>query len=252
MNPMTNHNPLVRLRGVHKTFGEGRAAVHALRGVDLDVNAGELVMLMGPSGCGKTTLISIISGVLSPSNGEVEAFGFRWTNLNEDRKALRRAQYIGYVFQQFHLVPQLSALENVAVPLLIRRVKRDEALKRSARALGDVGLGDRLDDPPRQLSGGMQQRVSVARALVGRPRLLVCDEPTANLDADNGQAVMELLRRASKDTDHAGHACAVIVVTHDARTEEFADRIEFMEDGRFVADAVGVHHATAKPANESG
>jgi putative ABC transport system ATP-binding protein len=232
MSDTSNGNPLVALRDVHKTFGEGSAAVHALRGVDLDVHAGELLMLMGPSGCGKTTLISIISGVLSPTKGQVHAFGFSWHELGEDAKARRRAEYIGYVFQQFHLVPQLPSVENVAVPLLIRGMKRDEALQRAAEALGAVGLGDRLGDPPRQLSGGMQQRVSVARALVGRPRLLVCDEPTANLDADNGHAVMELLAEASQRTGEHGEPCAVIVVTHDARTESFADRIVFMEDGQ--------------------
>ncbi len=243
MNDTTGHDALVRLRGVHKTFGEGRAEVRALRGVDLDVNPGEMLMLMGPSGCGKTTLISIISGVLSQSQGNVEAFGYQWEKLSEDAKAIARAQNIGYVFQQFHLVPQLPAIENVAVPLLIRGVPREQALRRAAASLTDVGLGDRLDDPPRQLSGGMQQRVSVARALVGQPRLLVCDEPTANLDADNGHAVMELLRKASRRTDDQGRACAVIVVTHDARVESFADRIEYMEDGRFVDAPVGAHQA---------
>ncbi|MFN0012587.1 MAG: ABC transporter ATP-binding protein [Phycisphaerales bacterium] len=222
----------VRLRGVCKTFGKGAVAVPALRGIDLDIEPGKLVMLVGPSGCGKTTLVSIISGVLDADQGEARVFGVDWRSLSNDQKARRRGETVGFVFQQFNLLAPMSAVENVAVPLVLRGVAYAEALDRSADALKRVGLGERINARPAQLSGGMQQRVAIARALVGQPRLLVCDEPTANLDAYTGQASMELIAAAAKGTDRLGRACCVIVVTHDNRVFQFADRIEQMEDGR--------------------
>lgn len=221
----------IRCRGVTKTFGKGQVAVPALRGVDLEISAGQLVMLVGPSGCGKTTLVSVISGVLDADGGTCELFGVDWAGLGVDEKASRRGALVGFVFQQFNLLAPLTAVENVAVPLVIRGVGRREALERSARMLERVGLGDRTKARPSQLSGGMQQRVAIARALVGRPRLLVCDEPTANLDAYTGQASMDLIREASRDVDEAGRPRCVLVVTHDNRTFHYADRIEQMEDG---------------------
>ncbi len=222
----------VRLRGVCKTFGKGAVAVPALRGIDLDIEPGKLVMLVGPSGCGKTTLVSIISGVLDADQGEARVFGVDWRTLSNDQKARRRGELVGFVFQQFNLLAPMSAVENVAVPLVLRGVPYSEALDRSAQALKRVGLGERTTARPAQLSGGMQQRVAIARALVGRPRLLVCDEPTANLDAYTGQASMELIAAAAKATDERGQPCCVIVVTHDNRVFQFADRIEQMDDGR--------------------
>lgn len=234
MNPSDPHQPIARVRAVTKTFGEGRTAVHALRGIDLDLHPGELVLLMGPSGCGKTTLVSILSGLLNPTAGQVEVFGVRWSDLSQDRCAARRSALIGYVFQQFRLLPQLTALENVSVPLLLQHRPHREAARRSASALGHVGLADRTHQLPRELSAGMQQRVSIARALVHQPRLLVCDEPTANLDAANGRIVMELLHQASRRLDEGGRPCCVLVVTHDTRIHAYADRIERMEDGRLL------------------
>jgi putative ABC transport system ATP-binding protein len=188
-------------------------------------------MLVGPSGCGKTTLVSIISGVLDADEGDVELYGVEWKSLGQDRRSARRGELVGFVFQQFNLIPALTIRENAAVPLLIRGVPRREALERAGAALRDVGLGSRLHDRPAQLSGGMQQRVAVARALVGDPALLVCDEPTANLDARTGQSVMDLIHKASRGTDAAGRKRTVVVVTHDARIFHYADRIEEMEDG---------------------
>ncbi|MCX5661919.1 MAG: ABC transporter ATP-binding protein [Planctomycetota bacterium] len=224
--------PAVRLVGVTKAFGSGRSAVHALRGVDMVVPGGQLLMLVGPSGCGKTTLISIISGVLNADGGVAEVFGVDWSTLNGGRKTVRRGELIGFVFQQFNLIHTLTALENVSVPLLVRGVDRHEANDRAAQALKDVGLGERMNVPPSSLSGGMQQRVAIARALVGQPRLLVCDEPTANLDGQTGQMVMELIHTAARSNDPTGQPRVVIVVTHDSRIFHYADRIEEMEDGR--------------------
>ncbi len=224
--------PAVRLRGITKTFGSGAAAVPALRGIDMDIAGGQLVMLVGPSGCGKTTLVSIISGVLDADAGTAEVFGVDWKTLGTDQKAGRRGEMVGFVFQQFNLLSPMTALENVAVPLVLRGVRYAEALDRAAEALRLVGLADRVNSRPWQLSGGMQQRVAIARALVGRPRLLVCDEPTANLDAYTGQASMELIAAAAKG-DGAGDANrCVVVVTHDNRVFHYADRIEQMDDGR--------------------
>jgi putative ABC transport system ATP-binding protein len=221
----------VRLRGVTKTFGRGSAAVPALRGVDMDIAPGSLVMLVGPSGCGKTTLVSVISGVLDADEGEAVVYGVDWSSLRPDKRTARRGELVGFVFQQFNLIPSLSAEENVSVPLIIRGVPQREALARARRMLEEVGLGDRTRARPSQLSGGMQQRVAIARALVGNPALLVCDEPTANLDARTGQTVMDLIANAAKSVDAQGRKRCVIVVTHDARIFHYADRIEEMEDG---------------------
>ncbi|MCC6659572.1 MAG: ABC transporter ATP-binding protein [Phycisphaerales bacterium] len=221
----------VVVRGVTKTYGRGAAAVHALRGIDLDVPANRLSMLVGPSGCGKTTLVSIITGVLDPTEGRVSVFGNEWTEMSADRRTRARSRMIGFIFQQFNLIPTLPAAENVAVPLFIRDMDRTEALDRAAGALRAVGLGDRVRAFPGELSGGMQQRVAIARALVAGPRLLVCDEPTASLDGKAGQAVMDLIRGAASG-DVGGEPRCVIVVTHDSRVFHYADSIFEMEDGR--------------------
>ncbi|MCW5765072.1 MAG: ABC transporter ATP-binding protein [Phycisphaeraceae bacterium] len=221
----------VRLRGVRKRFGRGNTEVRALRGVDLDLAAGQLVMLVGPSGCGKTTLVSVISGVLDADEGVAEVFGVDWGTLSAEQKTARRAELVGFVFQQFNLLAPLRAWENVAVPLVVRGTPLPRAKQAAVEALRRVGLADRAEALPAQLSGGMQQRVAIARALVGRPRLLVCDEPTANLDARTGQTVMDLIKEAASGRDEQGRRRCVIVVTHDNRTFHYADRIEEMEDG---------------------
>jgi len=226
------NNLAIRLSAATRTFGQGRTAVHALRGVDLEVRPGELRMLVGPSGCGKTTLLSVVSGVLDATAGRAEAFGVDWATLSQDQKSARRGELFGFIFQEFHLVPTLTAIENVAVPLLLRSVDRRQAKQRSAQMLEEVGLGDRMTAMPRELSGGMQQRVAIARALVGRPRILICDEPTANLDAQTGQAVFELIHATSREADDQQQNRCVIVVTHDNRIFHWADRLQEMEDGR--------------------
>lgn len=222
----------LHLRDVRKTYGEGDSAVRALRGIDLGVPSGQLVMLVGPSGCGKTTLVSILSGVLGADEGEVSVFGVDWRVLRPAEATARRAELMGFVFQSFNLIPTLNVLENTCVPLLVRGMREREAQERAAAMLVEVGLGDRLGSMPSQLSGGQQQRVAIARALVGKPRLLVCDEPTAALDGRTGQHIMDLIKAAASGQDEQGRDRVVVVVTHDNRIFHYADRILEMEDGR--------------------
>ncbi len=222
--------PVIRCRGVTKTFGTGDARVQALRGVDLDVRQGELLMLVGPSGCGKTTLISVMAGILDADGGEVTALGADLRALSSGALTRWRGPRIGFVFQAFNLVPTLSLAENVAIPLLLRGVPRATALAKAGELLDIMGLGARRAAAPLDLSGGQQQRVAIARALVHDPKLVVCDEPTSSLDAETGRGVMELLRSRAARADRA-----LVVVTHDSRVFHYADRIARMEDGRIVA-----------------
>jgi putative ABC transport system ATP-binding protein len=229
--------PAVRCRGVTKTYGTGPSAVRALRGVDLDVGRGELLMLVGPSGCGKTTLISIIAGVLERDGGECSVLGTEYATLSPEARTAFRAKNVGFVFQSFNLIPTLTLAENVAVPLLINGTPRRTAIEAAREMLAKVGLRERAGDVPTRLSGGQQQRVAIARALVHEPKLLVCDEPTSALDHATGQRVMELLRSVA-----SGQDLSLVVVTHDQRIFEFADRIAEMDDGRVVRVRRGEGH----------
>ena len=228
----------VRVRGVTKEFGSGDSLARALRGVDLDVPYGELLMLVGPSGCGKTTLVSIVAGTLEPSAGDVMVLGKDLVTMSNGHKVRFRRDNVGFVFQSYNLLPSLTAAENAAVPLLIAGWRRTRAVAAASDVLDLLGLGDRLRNLPSELSGGQQQRVAIARALVHEPRLLVCDEPTSALDAENGRITMELIQRIAVQPDRA-----VIVVTHDSRAYSFADRIALMEDGRIESVESGPHHA---------
>ncbi len=225
----SNQDIAVRCRGLTKTYGAGDASVMALRGIDLDVRRGELLMVVGPSGCGKTTLISVIAAILGQDSGQCEVLGHDLKSMGQKERARFRGESIGYVFQMFNLLPALSAVENVWVPLLINGASRGTAESRARGALEAVGLGTRRDALPAQLSGGQQQRVAIARALVHDPKLIVCDEPTSNLDHVAGHSMMELLRSVAKSPDRA-----LIVVTHDPRIFEFADRIARMDDGKII------------------
>ncbi len=216
----------VRCRNVTKNYGTGQSAVRALRGIDLDVYEGELLMLVGPSGCGKTTLISVVAGVLDRDGGECSVFGKDFSALSSRERTRFRGQTIGFVFQSFNLIPTLTIAENVSVPLLLNGAGRQAAIRKSREILATVGLGDRVNDTPNRLSGGQQQRVAIARALVHDPRLIVCDEPTSALDHETGHKVLELLRGVAM----AGNR-SLVVVTHDNRIFDFADRIAHMDDG---------------------
>ena len=230
----------VRVRGVTKEFGSGGSLTSALRGVDLDVPYGEMLMLVGPSGCGKTTLVSVVAGTLEPTAGDVQVLGHDLTVMSNGRKVRFRRDNVGFIFQAFNLLPALTAVENAAVPLLIAGWRRVQAVEAAADVLERLGLGDRLASLPSELSGGQQQRVAIARALVHEPRLLVCDEPTSALDAANGRITMELMQQVAVQPDRA-----VIVVTHDSRVYSFADRIAAMEDGRIESVESGPHEPTS-------
>jgi putative ABC transport system ATP-binding protein len=222
-----DREPAVRCRGLSKSFDGGGGRVQALRGIDVEVMPGSITLLVGPSGCGKTTLISIIAGLLDPTAGSLHVLGNDLTALRPQELVDFRAQNLGFVFQQYNLLPSLTAAENACLPLLVNGVPRRTALIEARAALASVGLGARADAYPAQLSGGQQQRVAIARALVHRPRLLVCDEPTAALDAQSGQTVMELFREVAVEPDRA-----VIIVTHDNRVLHYGERIIHMSDGR--------------------
>jgi len=224
----------VACNAVTKVYGEGDTAVHALRGIDLDIRTGELMMLVGPSGCGKTTLISIIAGILDKSDGACRVFGDDLSAMSTAERTLWRRERVGFVFQAFNLMPALTAAENVAIPLLINGVPHKQALDRAEEMLARVGLGNRRHSLPSQLSGGQQQRVAIGRALVHAPRLVVCDEPTSALDHETGHQVMEVLRSVAAVDDRA-----LVVVTHDASIFEFADRIAHMDDGRITDITTG-------------
>jgi putative ABC transport system ATP-binding protein len=196
-----------------------------------------MLMLVGPSGCGKTTLISVIAGILDHDEGECLVFQENVRAMGQTEKTRYRGANIGFVFQAYNLIPTLSVMENVAVPLLILGKKRAEAYSRAKEILVRVGLGDKLKVFPGELSGGQQQRVAIARALVHKPKLIVCDEPTSALDADTGRLVMEVLRQTALSADRS-----LIIVTHDNRIFNFADRIARMDDGRIVLIEPQVAH----------
>ena len=225
-------------RRIEKWFGAGEARVHALRGVDLEIRMGELAMLVGPSECGKTTLLSVIAGLLDSNGGDLEVLGETPARMGKQERILFRRRNLGFVFQQYNLLPSLTAAENVAVPLLAAGMNRNEAAGEATRLLAQLGMEERAASLPAQLSGGQQQRVALARALVHKPRLIVCDEPTAALDAKTGHTVMELLAKVAVSPDRA-----VIVVTHDSRVFEFADTIAHMDDGRIETVEPGAGHA---------
>ena len=220
----------VELKGLTKTYGAGALAFQALKGIDLSVTPGEFMMLVGPSGSGKTTLLSILGCVLAPTTGEGWLFGEPLHGRRESELPDLRLSYIGFIFQGNNLLPALSIEDNVAFPLELRGSSRKAAVKEAREVLAAVGLGDKLKRHPDDLSGGQRQRVAVARAVAGRPPLILADEPTAALDAETGQQVTELLKKLSTERGHT-----VVVVTHDNRIFHFADRTVHIEDGLLVA-----------------
>jgi putative ABC transport system ATP-binding protein len=224
-------NIVLDARDIVKELGSGARKVRALKGVNLALRAGELTLLMGPSGSGKTTLLSILGCILSPTSGSLTVAGHETAGMTPEQLAALRRRYIGFIFQSYNLFPTLSAEQNVKLALDLRGQRGSEATIRAQRALQQVGLRHRMKSFPGNLSGGEQQRVAVARAIVGAPSVLLADEPTAALDSENGLAVMQLLSEIAKDTSRA-----VLAVTHDPRTVPFATRVLRIEDGVIVGE----------------
>ncbi len=228
---------MVEVRDLRKIYGSGALAFHALKGVSLTASSGEVLLLVGPSGSGKTTLLSILGCVLTPSSGSVRLAGHELSGLPEARLPEMRLRYIGFIFQAHNLMPSLTAQANVCLPLLLRGWSEKRARQEAAELLHNVGLGHKLTSLPRDLSGGQKQRIAIARALAGRPPILLCDEPTAALDAQTGQGVMETLTTLAHQGGHA-----VIVVTHDNRIFKFGDRMVRIEDGMILPAGEGDLH----------
>jgi putative ABC transport system ATP-binding protein len=220
--------PLVSIRGLTKTFGEGETRVDAVRGLDLDLDRGEIVLVMGPSGSGKTTFLSMLGGLLRASRGEIWIDGTNIAALGERQLPPFRARSFGFVFQDFNLVAALSARENVEIALNIAGARGTSARDRARALLRSMGLAKRLEFPIEKLSGGEKQRVAIARAVANHPALILADEPTANLDSHHGAETMRLLRKLAKE-----EGATVVIVSHDERLREIADRVLWLEDGRF-------------------
>ena len=223
---------LVELCGVQKTYNGSSAAIHALRGVDLSVDGGSFVALMGRSGCGKSTLLSILGAMSPPSKGTVYVDGIDVYSLDVERRADFRREYLGFVFQQLYLMPYLTALANVMLPLAATRIPEREQRDLSRAALEDVGLADKMLRLPRDLSGGEQQRVAIARALVNKPPLVLADEPTGCLDTQTGRTIMDLFVALK------ARGLTIVMVTHDHAVAAFADRIVTMRDGSLVGSTL--------------
>jgi putative ABC transport system ATP-binding protein len=219
---------LVRIRSLAKRFGQGDTRVDAVRGVDLDLKAGEIVLVMGPSGSGKTTFLTMLGGLLAPTEGEIWIDGTDIAALTERQLPPFRARTFGFIFQDFNLLAALTARENVEVALNIAGDHGRDARKRAEQLLLDMELGNRLDFRLEKLSGGEKQRVAIARAIANHPTLILADEPTANLDSQHGAETMRLLRRLAKQ-----EGATVVIVSHDNRLREVADRVLWLEDGRF-------------------
>jgi len=224
--------PIIRLANVHLTLNSGAGPVHILRGIDLDIHAGEAVSIVGPSGSGKSSMMAIMTGMEKASSGQVLVDGQDYSALNEDQLALHRRDRVGVVLQAFHLIPTMSALENVAVPLEL--AGRKAAFDRAAAVLARVGLGERLDHYPSQLSGGEQQRVALARAVAPDPAILFADEPTGNLDSRTGTAIIDLIFALKREA-----RATLVLITHDVSLAERCDRILDMADGQLSEHRAG-------------
>ena len=221
----------ISVRDIARDFTAGQQTIRVLHDIDIDVHSGELTYIVGESGSGKTTLISIMCGILYPTEGTVRVFDTDIYHLSDTELVEFRLKNIGFIFQQYNLIPAIDAASNAAVPLIAQGMDRHEARERAVAMMDKLNIADQADKLPNQLSGGQQQRVAIARALVHEPRLVVCDEPTAALDARSGRRVMDLLREVAVDEDRA-----CIIVTHDNRVFDLADRILVLEDGRVTHD----------------
>jgi putative ABC transport system ATP-binding protein len=234
--------PLVRARGLHKDYGTGAGLVKAVDAVDLDVAQGEALAVMGPSGCGKSTLLHLLGGLDRPSAGELWLGGRRIDRLSERGLALMRQKEVGFVFQAFHLMEELTAQENVELPVLLGGRTPGDARQRARQLLDQVGLADRADHLPSALSGGQRQRVAIARALANEPALVLADEPTGNLDSEAASEVLRLFQTLHRS------GLTLVIVTHDAKIAAGADRVVAMRDGAFVNDP----RPSGSPVDEVG
>lgn len=228
---MSKNETAICARGIVRDFEAGQSVIRVLHGIDTDIRSGEMTYVVGESGSGKTTLISIMCGILWPTEGDVTVFGTDIYALSDTELVNFRLQNIGFIFQQYNLIPSIDAAANAAVPLIAQGMAVDRAREKAIKLLEKLNIADQANKLPNQLSGGQQQRVAIARALVHEPRLVVCDEPTAALDASSGRRVMDLLREVAVAPDRA-----CIIVTHDNRIFDLADRILVLEDGRITHD----------------
>jgi len=224
---------LVKVRDLHKVYYRGSEQIDVLQGITLDIPSGDFLALMGPSGSGKTTLLNLIGGLDTPTRGTIDVAGDRIESLSGAKLASWRARHIGFVFQMYNLLPVLTAARNVELPLLLTKLGSADRRKRVQTALSVVGLGERANHYPRQLSGGQEQRVGIARAIVTDPTLLLCDEPTGDLDRKSGDEVLNLLQSLNRD-----HGKTIIMVTHDPRAAECARRTLHLEKGLLVEETV--------------
>ncbi len=225
-----NTDKIIDLKNISKIYQMGETEVHALRNIDLDIHQGEYVALMGPSGSGKSTLMNIIGALDTPTSGTYYLKGSNVSEMEDDELAEIRNKEIGFVFQTFNLLPKLTALENVALPLVYAGIPKKERMQRAEEALKSVGLGDRLDHKPNQLSGGQRQRVAIARALVNNPSLILADEPTGNLDSKSSEEIMRLFDRLHAEGN------TIILVTHEPDIAEHSKRLIKLFDGKIVSD----------------
>jgi putative ABC transport system ATP-binding protein len=230
---VTTAESLVTVRDLHKVFNRGGQRIDVLQGVTLDIPNGDFLALMGPSGSGKTTLLNLLGGLDTPTEGSITVAGDRLDKLSGGKLSSWRARHIGFVFQLYNLLPVLTAARNVELPLLLTRLSKAERRKRVDVALSVVGLGERMHHYPRQLSGGQEQRVGIARAIVTDPTLLLCDEPTGDLDRKSGDEILDLLQALNRD-----HGKTIVMVTHDPHAAARAKRILHLEKGVLVAEAV--------------
>lgn len=220
---------IIRIEKVWKTYKMGETEVHALRGLDLQIKEGEFVCIMGPSGSGKSTCVNMVGCLDIPTKGEIYLKGHNIAHLSESKLAQIRGRTIGFVFQQFNLMPSLTALENITLPMTFQDIPKQKRIRRAAKLLGMVGLKDRINHKPTEMSGGEQQRVAIARSLANDPPVILADEPTGNLDSKTGKMVMEFLKNL-----HRNEKKTIVMVTHDSVLSKFAERIAFLKDGAII------------------
>jgi putative ABC transport system ATP-binding protein len=230
----TGSNSLIKARGLDKIYQRGSEQIHVLQGLNLDVDAGDFVAFMGPSGSGKTTLLNLLGGLDVPTKGTINVAGDEITNMSGSKLTAWRARHVGFVFQMYNLIPVMTAYQNVELPLLLTNLSKAQRRQHVETALGVVGLGDRMQHYPRQLSGGQEQRVGIARAIVADPTFLLCDEPTGDLDRKSADEVLQLLHRLSRE-----HKKTILMVTHDPLAAERADTVLHLDKGVLIEGAKG-------------